>query len=99
MKSVSFAGFGETKSCCKKGKTMKRGCCHNVHLAFKKSGEDQRVLQAIPVLAHVIELPREPHFYVSESEYFVPREIVSGTKAPPPEVFPRVIIRNCVFRI
>lgn len=98
VKSVSFVGFGEPETCCK-GKTMKSGCCHDLTFSLKKNGEDQRVLIAATVLSHVIEIPQAYSFYVPKAPYFVPQEIVSRVKEPPPQVFPPVIIRNCVFRI
>jgi hypothetical protein len=68
IKTVTFVGFQEQKSCCK-GKAMKKGCCKDVKLALKKTSEDQKQAIATPFFA------------------------------PPPQAFPPVFIKNCVFII
>lgn len=100
FKHVTFAGFQKQKNCCK-GKGMKKGCCKDVPVTLKKSSVDERVITASAILSHPIDIPA-PAYFSFEAEplsYFIPEKIVAGMKAPPPQAFPPVIIRNCVFRI
>jgi hypothetical protein len=98
IKTVTFVGFQEQKSCCK-GKAMKKGCCKDVKLALKKASEDQKQAIAAPFFAHTIEFPVHSIIEVRSSEHFVPLAILPRVHAPPPQAFPPVFIKNCVFII
>lgn len=98
IKTFTFVGFEQQKSCCK-GKAMKKGCCKDVKIALKKASEDQKYPVASLFLDHTIELPTDPVVQVNEVEHFVPLAILPRVNAPPPQAFPPVFIKNCVFII
>lgn len=98
IKTFTFVGFEEQKSCCK-GKAMKKGCCKDVKFALKKASEDQKYSAVSPFFAQTIGLPAHPVVAINEVEHFVPLAILPRVHAPPPQAFPPVFIKNCVFII
>ena len=99
IKKVSILGFSEQKSCCA-GKPMKKGCCKDVQVCFKKSSEDQQSSSAILFVSSAI--VAEPYqLVVSEPdhEFYVPKHIKPSVHAPPPKPRLPIHIKNCVFII
>jgi len=99
IKTVSLVGFSTQKSCCA-GKPMKKGCCKDVQVCFKKTSEDQKPSSAIVFFSSVI--VTEPFdVFVIERDYelYVPKHIKPSVHAPPPELKVPIHLKNCVFII
>lgn len=98
LKYVSFLSSGDPVSCCKK--PMKPDCCKNVKVCFKKGSEDQPVDKII--------LPEKQIAFQATSVIIAQETVVSFPsekkcvlllEPPPPDAFPPIFIRNCVFTI
>lgn len=100
IKTVSLLGFGEQKSCCE-GKPMKKGCCKDVRVCFKKSSLDQQTSSAILfVSSAIVTEPSQIFIGESDCELYVPKHIKPSVHAPPPEQLKVPIhLKNCVFII
>lgn len=99
FKAFSLVGFGEHKTCCKgKSKSMNKKCCKDVQLTFKKCSQDQRNYIASAPLVHI---PVTPVRIIFEERaiHFTPTYIAPSVNAPPPEAFPQIFLKNCVFII
>lgn len=99
IKKISIVGFSTHKSCCA-GKPMKKGCCEDVQVCFKKTSVDQQSSSAILFFSSAI--PTEPlHTLVIEPDHelYVPKNIKSSVNAPPPELRIPIHIKHCVFII
>lgn len=98
LKFVTFLTSSTPVSCCKK--PMKPGCCKNVTVCFKKTSEDQLVEKLI-LPEKQIAFQASPVFIAIEQEIFFPLEEneVLLTEPPPPNAFPPIYLRNCVFTI
>jgi hypothetical protein len=99
IRAVSVVGFSKQQSCCE-GKPMKRNCCKNVKVCLKQNGEDQRVSSVAFLIAPVV-IPPVTRFAELHpvAESYVPQTILPSVHAPPPEAFPPVYLKNCVFLI
>jgi hypothetical protein len=98
LQTVSLIGFSQQKSCCG-DKVVKHSCCRDVQLSLKKSGDDQRVHPLTVSVDHPVVDPVEPVFGETESDHLVPHAIAPTVNAPPPDAFPPVFLKNCVFII
>lgn len=99
IQKISIVGFSSHKSCCE-GKPMKKGCCEDVQVCFKKSSVDQQSSTA--VLFFSFALPAEPlHAFAIEPDHelYVPKHIKPSVNAPPPELKIPIHIKHCVFII
>lgn len=99
IKNISIVGFTEHKSCCA-GKPMKKGCCEDVQLCFKKSSVDQPSSPAVVFISSAIVTESYPAFvFKSDHQLYVPKHIKLSVNAPPPEVKVPIHLKNCVFII
>lgn len=99
IQKVSIVGFSSHKSCCE-GKPMKKGCCEDVQVCFKKSSVDQQ--SSAPVLFFSPAIPAESlHAFLIEPdlERYVPKNISPSVNAPPPELRIPIYLKHCVFII
>lgn len=99
IKTISIVGFSTHKSCCA-GKPMKKGCCEDVQLCFKKNSVDQQSSSTVLFLSHVI--PSEPvHTVITDQneELYIPKNIKPSVNAPPPELMIPTYLKHCVFII
>ncbi len=99
VQHVSIIGFSTHKSCCA-GKPMKKGCCEDVQLCFKKNSVDHQTSSA--VLFFAVVLPAEPlNTFVLEQDHeiYVPKKINPSVNAPPPELKIPTHLKHCVFII
>jgi hypothetical protein len=77
---------------------MKRNCCKDVQLSLKKNGDDQRVHPVVVSLVHPVVSP-QPVFGNTYRDHHIPLRTLAPVKAPPPDAFPPVFLKNCVFII
>jgi len=99
IKTVSLVGFSTQKSCCG-GKPMKKGCCEDVQVCFKKTSVDQQTSFAIAFLSPVIVTdPFYAFILEKDRELYVPKHIKPSVHAPPPELKVPIHLKNCVFII
>jgi hypothetical protein len=99
IQKVSFVGFSAHKSCCA-GKPMKKGCCKDVQVCFKKTSEDQKPPSAIVFFSSVIVTEHYCGFAIEQDhELYVPKNIKPSVNAPPPELKVPIHLKNCVFII
>lgn len=79
---------------------MKKGCCKDIRVCFKKSSEDQQTQSALHFTAAVIPTEQfdEPVVETTHDVY-VPKNIKPSVHAPPPEVRISIYLKNCVFII
>jgi hypothetical protein len=99
VQKVSLIGFSKQRSCCE-GRPMKKGCCEDVQLCFKKNSVDQKTSSSILFFASV--LPENPYqaFPVqADHELYVPKTIRPSVNAPPPELKIPLHLKHCVFII
>lgn len=97
-KSSTVVGFGNHKGCCK-GKKMKKGCCDNIQHSIKskfscEQGHD-------PVTVPIIFIALTPDVVPVIQKTFIQRkeQNISEYSHPPPDAFPPVYLKNCVFII
>lgn len=96
---ISVVGFSTHKSCCE-GKPMKKGCCEDVTVCFKKSSLDQQTDKVIINLSVAVIAESSTFFaYQNENRPHVPKKISSTVHAPPPELQIPLHLKNCVFII
>lgn len=99
IKKVSIIGFSTHKSCCA-GKPMKKGCCKDVQVCFKKTSEDQKPSSAIVFFSSIIVTEPFETFVIEQNhELYVPKHIKPSVHAPPPELKVPIHLKNCVFII
>ncbi len=99
VRKISLVGFSKEKSCCA-GKPMKKGCCKDVKVCFKKSSLDQQTTTAVLFLSPVI--PSETFaLFIPEKDgsIYVPKNIEPSVHAPPPELRIPTYLKHCVFII
>ena len=99
IQKVSFVGFSAHKSCCA-GKPMKKGCCKDVQVCFKKTSEDQKPSPANVFFSSIIVIEPFETFVIEQNhELYVPKHIKPSVHAPPPELKVPIHLKNCVFII
>jgi hypothetical protein len=79
---------------------MKKGCCKNVHISFKKNSEE-KINQIAEFTPHQISfVPDLPVVYVSKTLSTIDKS-VNNNYFPPPRNsnYPRTHIMNCVYII
>lgn len=95
--SVQLFKYDNSFSCCKKGK-MKKGCCKNIHVSFKKNSEE-KITQIADF--HPIQVAFKNDFVDFSFEISKPGKIdlLREDYYPPPNTsgFPRIHVVNCVF--
>jgi len=96
--TITLLGFEEHDACCG-GKVMKKNCCKDVQVSLKKTTDNQRVQAVSFVFSQFIDLPQSIHQEFSTDNQLVPSIIKPTVKEPPPEGFPSVFLKNCVFII
>jgi hypothetical protein len=99
IQKISIVGFSNHKSCCA-GKPMKKGCCEDVQICFKKSSVDQQSSAKVLFLSSA--MPAESvHTHVLEPDrvLYVPKHLKPSVNAPPPELQVPIHIKHCVFII
>ncbi len=99
VQKVSLVGFSKHRSCCE-GKPMKKGCCEDVQLCFKKNSVDQKTSSSILFFSSVIpETPYQTFIAEADRELYVPKVIRPSVHAPPPELKIPIHLKHCVFII
>lgn len=100
VKSISIIGFSEQKNCCKT-ETMSNNCCQDLNFSLKQSHSQEEGNSTIVI--------KTPNF--ETLTFIVPVFISSYVnialagldtfyyEPPPPEVFPKIYIKNCVYLI
>jgi hypothetical protein len=79
---------------------MKKGCCKDVQVCFKKTSEDQKPSSAIVFFSSIIVTEPFETFVIEQNhELYVPKHIKPSVHAPPPELKVPIHLKNCVFII
>jgi hypothetical protein len=97
--SVQLFKCDNSYSCCKKGK-MKKGCCKNVHVSFKKNSEEKinQITEFSPFQIALV--PDTPEFYIVKTIPTLVRSVNNNYFQPPRNsIYPRIHIMNCVYLI
>lgn len=100
VKSISIVGYSEQKNCCK-STNMSNNCCQNLKFSFKQNHSQEEANSTIFIKSFVFDAL--PNFIKLELK----RKILNNSikfknsfyKPPPPEVFPKIYISNCVYLI
>lgn len=97
--SVQLFKCDNSFSCCKKSK-MKKGCCKNVHVSFKKHSEEKitQIADFHPIQFTIQNKVVDFSFEILYSEKI---DLLKENYYPPPNnsSYPRIHILNCVFII
>lgn len=97
--SVQLFKYDNSYSCCKKGK-MKKGCCKNIHVTFKKNSEEKinQIAEFTPLQFALT--PDVPAIYVAKTIPTVDKTVINNYFPPPRNSnYPRIHIMNCVYII
>lgn len=99
VRSISFSTCAADYSCCGK-KKMKKGCCKNIHVTFKKQGaEKTQTLDKIQLQACFI-IPNNNYTAEISHPIIVNDAVCSPLfHSPPNSSFPDLYIKNCTFII
>lgn len=99
IQNVTLVGFSTHQSCCG-GKPMKKGCCEDVQVCFKKTSVDHQNSSTIAFISTaIITEPYQAIVFESNLEFYVPKHIKPSVHAPPPELRIPIHLKNCVFII
>ncbi len=96
--TITLIGFEEHKACCG-GKVMKKNCCKDVQVTLKKTTDDQQTEPIAFAFAQLIDLPQLIDHEIRTEKLLIPTSIKPTAKEPPPDSFPPIFIKNCVFII
>ncbi len=79
---------------------MKKGCCEDVQLCFKKSSVDHQTSSAVLFFAAALPVePQKTFVFEQKDEVYVPKNIKPSVNAPPPELRIPTYLKHCVFII
>ena len=101
LKSITMIGYGTTKNCCK-GKKMKKNCCKDYQYSFKKSYSEENSNSTTAIPLNSFEIVPQVSFQIvpiSLNPVFRPANFNLFHPPPPPEAFPSIYLKNCVFII
>ena len=96
--TITLVGFEEHDACCG-SKVMKKNCCKDVQVSLKKTTDDQRTQSIAYTFVHFSDFPQTFPQEISTEKLLVPSIIKPTVTEPPPEVFPSIFLKNCVFII
>lgn len=100
LKSITLVGYGNTKKCCK-GKKMKKNCCKDFRYSFKSSFSDENktTTASLPSTSFELVIPVEFNYNLNDVTTLDNLSTPNSYEHPPPEAFPLIYIKNCVFII
>lgn len=99
VRSISFSAFANDYSCCGK-KKMKKGCCKNIRVTFKKQGSEKiQAIDKIQFQTCFIIPDNNCKFERSNSVIVNDDQYLPVSHPPPLSSFPELYIKNCTFII
>lgn len=100
FKSITIVGFTKQKKCCK-SPTMDKNCCKDFKYSLKKSNSQENNTSSIIIPTPSIQAIPITFFEFNFVE--VKQKVFTSNKSfhdpPPPQVFPKIYIKNCVYLI